>query len=244
MPEKVDILGVKFNNYSLKGYQNEIIRRLDNKLSTFIVTANPEIVMAANENPVFMKLINQDADFVTADGIGIIKAANILNKPISERVTGYDLFTWLLDIANKKKNKVYFIGAKEEVIDDLGKRIQKEYPDIEIVGLKNGYFKDKLDIIARDISKTKPDMVFAALGYPKQEQLLDILRKQELPAIMMGVGGSFDVFSGHAKRAPKVWQDFHIEWVYRFLKEPSRFRRFLALPRFIEEVYRSKRGRR
>ena len=130
------------------------------------------------------------------------------------------------------------------MISDLGKRIQSEYPNIEVAGLRNGYFKDKLDIIARDITKTKPDMIFAALGYPKQEQLLDILKKKELPAVMMGVGGSFDVFSGHAKRAPKVWQDLHIEWVYRFLKEPSRFKRFLALPRFIEEVYRSKRGRR
>ncbi|KRL62680.1 WecB/TagA/CpsF family glycosyltransferase [Lactobacillus psittaci] len=241
---KIDILGVKFDNYDFDTFYNNLLTRLDAGSSTMVVTANPEIVMAANENPLFMKLINETADFVSPDGIGVVKAAKILNTPLKERVTGYDLFCNLLKAANQRASKVYFVGAKEEVIQDLRKKVQAKYPQIQIVGCENGYFKEDLEIVARRIKKVEPDMVFSALGYPRQEQLLAILRKQDLPAIMMGVGGSFDVFSGHTKRAPKFYQNAHLEWLYRLLKEPSRLGRMLVLPRFVGEVYREKRGRR
>lgn len=238
---KVSILGVNFDDMTLNQFENVFINRLNNHLSTLVVTANPEIVMAANENPEFMKLINQDADFVTADGIGIIKGAKWLNTPLPERVTGYDLFTWFLYVANLRSLRVYLIGAKPEVIKAVKQKVAKDYPNINLVGADDGYFKESLDVVANKIANTQPDMVFAALGYPRQEQLLAILRSEAVPAMMMGVGGSFDVFSGMVNRAPEVFQKTHMEWFYRLIKEPTRFKRMMALPRYVVQVRREKR---
>lgn len=238
---KINILGVGFDKYSLSEFEAKFLDRLKKRQSTLIVTANPEIVMTAKDDPSYRDIINNVADYVTADGIGIVKAARILGKRLPERVTGYDLFTWFLDMANKDKLRVYLIGAKPEVIQAVEKKVKSEYPDIDLVGCEDGYFKDSLETVASRIKAAQPDLVFAALGFPKQERLLAILREEGLAATMMGVGGSFDVFSGMAKRAPKAFQDAHLEWFYRLLKEPTRIGRMMVLPKFVVEVKKSKK---
>lgn len=242
--KKVTVLGVNFSDLSMDQFKNKLLNRLNNHLSTLIVTANPEIVMAANENPEFMKLINQDADYVSADGVGIIQGAKMLGTPLPERVTGYDLFTWLMHIANLRELRVYLIGAKPEVLAAVKEKVATQYPNINLVGAEDGYFKENLDVVANRIAKTHPDMVFAAIGYPRQEQLLHILRKDLVPAVMMGVGGSFDVFSGMTKRAPEAFQKLRLEWFYRLLKEPTRAKRMLVLPRYVMAVRKEKRKRK
>lgn len=238
---KINILGVGFDKYSLSEFEAKFLDRLKKRQSTLIVTANPEIVMTAKDDPSYRDIINNVADYVTADGIGIVKAARMLGKRLPERVTGYDLFTWFLDTANQDKLRVYLIGAKPEVIQAVEKKVKSEYPDIDLVGCEDGYFKDSLETVASRIKAAQPDLVFAALGFPKQERLLAILREEGLAATMMGVGGSFDVFSGMAKRAPKVFQDVHLEWFYRLLKEPTRIGRMMVLPKFVVEVKKSKK---
>ena len=240
--KKVNVLGVNFDNKTFNQFQNEFIGRLNNHESTFIVTANPEIVMAANENPEFMKILQTDADYITADGIGIVKAAKLLKTPLPERVTGYDLFLWLMKLANERGLRVYLIGAKPKVIHSVQAKIAKNYANINLVGAEDGYFKEDLDLVARRIQRTQPDLVFAALGFPKQEKLLSILRKNATPALMMGIGGSLDVFSGQVKRAPEVFQKAHLEWFYRLVTNPTRFKRMLVLPRFVMKVHKNKRG--
>lgn len=239
--KKINVLGINFDNQTLKEFKNDFLRRLYNHDSTLIVTANPEIVMAAQENPEFMKIIQEDADYVTADGIGVVKASQMLKTPLKERVTGYDLFTWFLRVASDKELRVYLIGAKPDIIHAVQAKISRSYRGIRLVGAEDGYFHEDLDIVARRITKTNPDMVFAALGYPKQEQLLAILRRNLVPAIMMGVGGSFDVFSGMVKRAPETWQQMHLEWFYRLLKDPKRIKRMTVLPKFIWQVRKSRK---
>lgn len=238
---KINILGVGFDKYSLSEFEAKFLDRLKKRQSTLIVTANPEIVMTAKDDPSYRDIINNVADYVTADGIGIVKAARMLGKRLPERVTGYDLFTWFLDTANKDKLRVYLIGAQPEVIQAVEKKVKSEYPDIDLVGCEDGYFKDSLETVASRIKAAQPDLVFAALGFPKQERLLAILREEGLAATMMGVGGSFDVFSGMAKRAPKAFQDAHLEWFYRLLKEPTRIGRMMVLPKFVVEVKKSKK---
>lgn len=237
---KISVLDVKFDNYSMREFQNLFLSRMNNKQSTFIVTANPEIVMAAKDNPDFKELVN-GADFLTADGIGIIKGANILKTPMKERVTGYDLFSWFIEIAEKRSSKIFFVGAKPEVIAKVAQKVSEKYPHIQVVGAKDGYFKEDLRTVATEIEAAEPDMVFAALGYPRQEELIHILRQDNLPAMMMGVGGSFDVFSGTVKRAPMIFQKAHLEWFYRLLTNPTRFKRMLVLPKFIGEVKKSRK---
>lgn len=241
--DKVNVLGVNFDNKTFNQFQNAFVERINNHQSTFVVTANPEIVMAANENPVFMKILQEDADYITADGIGIVKAAKMLKTPLPERVTGYDLFTWLMSLANERGLKVFLIGAKPAVIHQVQAKVAKEYSNINLVGAEDGYFKEDLDMVARRIQRTEPDLVFAALGYPKQEKLLAILRRNEVPALMMGVGGSFDVFAGVVKRAPDAFQKSHLEWFYRLVTNPTRFKRMLVLPQFAIRVLQSKRGK-
>ncbi|CCK83582.1 UDP-N-acetyl-D-mannosamine transferase [Lactobacillus equicursoris 66c] len=238
---KINILGVGFDKYSLSEFEAKFLDRLKKRQSTLIVTANPEIVMTAKDDPSYREIINNVADYVTADGIGIVKAARMLGKRLPERVTGYDLFTWFLDTANQDKLRVYLIGAKPEVIQAVEKKVKSEYPDIDLVGCEDGYFKDSLETVASRIKAAQPDLVFAALGFPKQERLLAILREEGLAATMMGGGGSFDVFSGMAKRAPKAFQDAHLEWFYRLLKEPTRIGRMMVLPKFVVEVKKSKK---
>lgn len=242
MMDKVNILGVKFDNKTFNQFQNEFVERINNHLSTFVVTANPEIVMAANENPVFMHILQDDADYITADGIGIVRAAKMLGNPLPERVTGYDLFTWLMKLADERGLRVFLIGARPNVIHAVQAKVARDYSNINLVGAEDGYFKEDLDLVARRIQRTAPDLVFAALGYPKQEELLAILRKNDLPALMMGVGGSFDVFSGLVKRAPAAFQRSHLEWFYRLVTNPTRFKRMLVLPRFALRVRHMKRG--
>lgn len=239
---KVKVLGVDFDNHSLEEFKNEFINRLNNHLSTMIVTANPEIVMAANRDKSFMNIIQHDADYVTADGIGIVLAGKMQNTPVIERVTGYDLFTWFLYVANLRGLRVYFIGAKPEVIKATKEKLSKNYPNIQVVGAEDGYFKDNLNTVAKRIEMAKPDMVFAAIGFPRQEQLISIMRRHNLPAIMMGVGGSFDVFSGKVKRAPIAFQKLHLEWFYRLITNPTRFKRMLVLPQFVVEVQKDKKS--
>lgn len=238
---KVNILGIEFDNYSLEEFKNRLISRLNDKLSTMVVTANPEIVMAANKDPKFMKLITKNADLITPDGIGIVLGGKMLKKPLKELVTGYDLFTWLLQVGNLRKLRVYLIGAKPEVMRITKEKIAREYPGIELVGAEDGYFKDDLKTVAKRIEESKPDLVFAAIGFPRQEELISILRQAKVPAIMMGVGGSFDVFSGVVKRAPEAFQKTHLEWFYRLITNPTRFKRMLALPEFVVEVEKSKK---
>ncbi|QNQ83195.1 WecB/TagA/CpsF family glycosyltransferase [Lactobacillus sp. PV037] len=245
---KVNVLGINFNNFTLEEFKKEFIHRLNNHRSTLIVTANPEIVMATKNDSEYFKIIKEDADYVTADGIGILLAAKMQKQSLKERVTGYDLFTWLLRIANLRGLKIYLVGAKAEVLEKTKQKIAQKYPNIKIVGAEDGYFKEDLKTVANRIEKAKPDLVFAALGFPRQEKLLAILRKQKLPALMMGVGGSFDVFSGVVKRAPKKFQQMHLEWFYRLITNPTRLKRMLVLPKFVVEVEKKqlavKKGKR
>ena len=152
------------------------------------------------------------------------------------------MFVWFLKIANEQKKLVYLIGAKAEIASLVDAKLRKEYPDLQIAKVEDGYFKEDLETVAKRIKAAKPDMVFAALGCPRQEHLLAILKKQGVPAIMMGVGGSFDVFSGKVRRAPKFFQKIHLEWFYRLATNPARIGRMQALPKFIVNVYRHRKN--
>lgn len=212
---------------------------LKNKQSKFIVTANPEIALYASKNQDYLNIVNS-SDYTTPDGIGIVKASKMLGTPLPERITGFDTMLELLKISNTKKYKIYFLGAKPEVIKDTITKVQDDFPNIDIVGYHDGYFKNN-QAIQTEIVAAEPDIVFAALGFPKQEFFLaDLLPQLKHPAILMGIGGSFDVLSGNKKRAPKFMQDLHLEWSYRLLKEPTRIGRMLAIPEFLIKVKQSK----
>ena len=233
----VNVLGLDFINTTNQSFLAQLKKDCYAKKNRFIVTANPEIVLAAKNNPTYAKTL-QTADYITPDGIGIIKGAKILKTPLPERITGFDTLCSLLNFANQTHKRIYFLGAKPDVIKQAIQNVQTKYPNILICGYHDGYFKDE-QLIADKIKASKPDLVFVALGFPKQEYFIQ-KHRFIADSLWMGVGGSFDVLAGVVKRAPKAWQDLHLEWFYRLLKEPTRFIRMLALPKYLLLVYRKR----
>ncbi|MFC6324069.1 WecB/TagA/CpsF family glycosyltransferase [Companilactobacillus baiquanensis] len=237
---RIDILGTKFDNFTEKQFHKYLIDDLDVKSNRFIVTPNPEIVLFARDNPKFSEIVN-DADYVIPDGIGIIKGANTLGTPMHGRITGFDTLMFLMKTANKRGSKIYLLGSKPNVIEASAKRIKTEFKDIKLVGYHDGYFKDEQAIVD-DIVAKKPDIIFVALGSPKQEYFINNYKKLN-PAVWIGVGGSFDVFSGTKKRAPKIIQKSGMEWFYRLVKEPSRIGRMMAIPKYMKLIKKERKNK-
>lgn len=228
--ERVSILGIDFAKITNHELLESLKKDLTTKSTRFIVTANPEIVLYARKHPAYAKVIRQ-ADYITADGIGIIIGSKILQRPLPERVTGFDTMKQLLAIAEKLQKSVYFLGAKADVLQAVLKAVKKNYPHLIIAGAQDGYFNQELPV-AQAIQQTKPDIILVALGFPKQEIFIQKYY-QNSQAIWIGVGGSFDVLAGKVKRAPLFWQKHHIEWLYRLIQEPTRLPRMMALPKYL-----------
>lgn len=212
-------------NESESNFHNYLLERIKKNEKTFIVTANPETFMKAEHDEEIETLLLDEEVILVPDGIGIVKAAKMLDYDIKERITGIDIAYKLLEYGNKLKKTIYLFGSKQEVIDDLIKVIENDYPNLKNVGAKNGYEKDK-DKIFEDIIKKEPDIVLVALGIPAQEKLIYKHLNKFKKGIFVGVGGSFDVISGHKKRAPKIFIKLNLEWLYRIMKEPNRLKRF------------------
>ncbi|MDZ5759573.1 WecB/TagA/CpsF family glycosyltransferase [Carnobacterium maltaromaticum] len=195
---------------------------IQNKIPTQHVVINANKINLMAKDPKLAAIVN-DSPLINADGSSILLAGKILGKPLVERVTGIDLFMELLILCENKGYRPYFFGATQEVIEEMLEIIQIDYPRIEVAGYRNGYFEENYSLdIAQEIHKTKADILFVAFSSPKKEYWIhQYLSELNIPFVM-GVGGSFDVLAGKTKRAPKIWQKFGMEWVYRFMQEPKR----------------------
>lgn len=229
----VSILNVPFINTTNAAFVAQLKQDILAHHNRFVVTANPEILMYAREHPDYQQVLQQ-ADYITPDGIGVIQGAQILGTPLPERITGYDTLLELLQWGHEQRQRVFFLGAKPEVLKQVVATVKTQYPNLVIAGALDGYYDDEAAVVDQ-ISAAKPDMIFIATGFPKQEFFIAKYRHR-VDGLWMGVGGSFDVLAGAVKRAPKFWQDHHIEWLYRLIKEPSRFKRMLVLPRYLRLV--------
>lgn len=197
----------------------------ENKM--FIVTANPETLMIAEEYNDFKNALLNNETTIIADGIGIVKGSKILNCNIKETIPGIDLCSKLFEYCNELGKSIFLFGSKEEVVSKLVNVINSNYPNTIICGYENGYVEDKQAVFDK-IIELKPDVVLVALGIPDQELLIYSNLDKFEKGIFVGVGGSFDVLSGFKKRAPKFLRKIHLEWLYRLLKEPKRCKRFFS----------------
>lgn len=231
----VHILGVPFVNTNQKDFIATLESRIQKQEKTFVVTANPEIVMHSLKDQAYKEIIAK-ATYITADGIGIVKAAAIVGEPLPERVSGYDLMLDLLESANQSNARVFFLGAAEDVLQATVKKAKATYPGIQVVGSQNGFFDWNAHHLPQQIKNAEPDIVFVALGFPRQEQWIGANIDHFDKGVFIGIGGSFDVFSGTVKRAPEMWQKMNLEWFYRLVKQPSRWKRMLVLPKFAATV--------
>ena len=215
----------KLYNKNEESFYKILAKNLKENKKTFIVTANPETFMMSENDDEMKKLLLDKNTILVPDGIGIVKAARMIDYDIKERITGIDIANKLLELGNDQKKSIYLFGAKQEVIDSMKEVLKKNYPDLKLAGTANGYEKDK-DKVFEKIAKAQPDIVLVALGIPLQEKLIYKHLDKFDKGIFVGVGGSFDVISGHKKRAPKIFIKLNLEWLYRILKEPKRLKRF------------------
>lgn len=203
-----------------------------------IITINPEMIELGLKNHDFAQILN-NADLVIPDGVGVkiglkIKGFN------AQRIAGIEFSHKLIEICANEGFSVGLLGAKPEIIQKAAKNLKDEFADLNIVFQQDGYFQDR-EIVLNDLKNNAPQFLLVALGAPKQEEFIQEARKLLPQTLMIGVGGSFDVWSGTVQRAPEIWQKLGLEWLYRTIKEPQRFKRiFPALPRFILRVIFSK----
>lgn len=233
----VKILGVPVHPLTMNESVAVLEEKLQKKEQVFVVTANAEIIMMCQQDKEYNNIVSEQADLVLPDGAGAVWAGRYLGNEVPERVAGFDLYNKLLKLSADKGYKAYFFGGAPGVAEAAKNKAEELYPGVQIVGCRNGYFTEaEEEAIIKEINDAAPDMLFVALGAPKQEKWLVKYRNQLKPRVLMGIGGSFDVLAGKMERAPKWMQEASLEWAFRLYKQPSRFMRMLALPKFVLKV--------
>lgn len=242
LPPPAYVLGVRVDRLSQPQTLDAIEQMIEQRRANHdmsckqVVTVNPEFVMAAQHDAVFRQCINQAA-LVAADGMGVVWATRYLRTPAPERVTGTDLVAELARRCALKGYRLYLLGAAPGVAELAGERLLQQAPGLQIAGVYAGSpAAEEEDAIIERIQSAQTDVLCVAYGAPAQE--LWIRRNlSRLPvAVAMGVGGAFDFLSGRQRRAPLLMQHMGLEWCYRLYREPWRWRRMLALPRFALHV--------
>lgn len=214
---------IKVNAFNSK---DEFLDYINDK-HNILVAINAEKILKEDER--LKKIINENIGY--PDGVGAVMA--LKQKGLKAvKIPGSEF--WLDIIKRYEKEKsFYLIGSTQEVIDNTIKKLKIEYPNINILGYQNGFINEtQKEELKEKLQQLKPHVVYVAQGTPRQEFLMDELIKIH-PALYMGLGGSFDIYGGDKKRAPKIFLDLHLEWLYRLLKEPTRFGRQLALVKFL-----------
>lgn len=217
----------KYNRVGLNGMKvfpfssiKQLLEYVD-RHKGILVAVNAEKVTKATDET--RAIVNDNIGY--ADGAGVVVAMHKLGHKDVVRIAGCDL--WLDIIRESYREKTfYLVGGKQDVIDETVAKLRKEFDGIKILGYRNGYIKteEERNVLIADVAEKKPDVVYVAMGSPKQEFLMSSMMKAH-PAIYQGLGGSFDVYTGRVKRAPLWWQKHNLEFLYRFLKQPQRYRR-------------------
>lgn len=225
---KTEILGVRFDDLTQQEAAQQGRQLLEEDKFHYVVTPNPEFLLAAEKDPEFRRVLNA-ADLVLPDGIGVVYSAKILGTPLKERVPGIEFAEAMLSALNDMGGRLYLLGAKPGVAEEAGRRICARYPALVLCGTHDGYFKDEQAILP-EIAAAKPDLLFVCLGAPKQEKWMARWGRHTGAKLAIGLGGCLDVFAGNVQRAPERWQKMGLEWAYRLKKEPKRIGRMAKLP--------------
>jgi len=248
------ILGVKVTNEKKEKVLEYLFDRLTNPSNkTFIITPNPEMLIYASNHLAYQDKLNR-ADISLADGVGLLLAGRIMNKPLEERITGVDFIEDVCSKASEKPLSIGFLGGKAGVAERTAECLLAKYPELTVVfagsewpsnnrlkikdlGLKN---KKEKDLTSSILNHKSIDILFVAYGVPKQEEwIFDNLPNLTVKAAM-GVGGSFDFLSGDVPRAPRAVRAMGMEWLFRLILQPWRFKRQLALIEFVFLVLKEK----
>ena len=225
---RITICNIPIDVLTMDETINIILSAIEEKKPIHHVVVNAAKLVNAQKDPELYKSI-VNCDIINADGQAVVWASRFLNKPLPERVAGIDLMQSLVAASKERKMKIFFLGAKEEVVKKVVDKYSQQYGPEIIAGYCNGYFKKEEEpAIAKRIADSNPDILFVAMSSPKKEIFLDTYKTSIKTPFIMGVGGSFDVVSGLVKRAPQWMQNAGIEWLYRVMQEPGRlWKRYL-----------------
>lgn len=234
--KKEPVLGFEVDLFSFDEALQHVHQHLKENQGLHIVTINPEMIIEGNKNDRFGRVLN-NAGLTVPDGVGIKIALKI--KGINqETVPGVEFAKKIASICALDGYSVGLFGAKEEIVQLAAKKLREECENLNITYIRNGYFSESdVNVIKEELKAISPRVLFVALGSPKQEMIISELKEEMPNTIFIGVGGSFDVWSGVVQRAPEIYQKLGLEWLYRTVKEPSRFKRiFPTLPLFLIQV--------
>lgn len=228
---KIDVMGVRFDNVTM----DEALARADALLAQpgadYCVTPNAEMVYEAMHDPDFAALLNEAA-LVLPDGAGAVLGAKILGTPLKGKVAGIEFAEALARRLAVTGGGLYLLGGKPGIAELAGEKLREKYPGLTICGTADGYFQEEAPVVAA-VNAAAPAVLFVCLGSPKQERFMRAHQQELNCRLMIGLGGSLDGFAGKVKRAPKWMIRMNLEWLYRLIKEPSRFGRMLRLPKFV-----------
>ena len=228
---RTDVLGVAFDDVTLEEAVDRGMALLDEEGPHLVATPNPEIVQIAEKDPEFARIL-ADAALVLADGVGVIHAAKILGRPLKGRVPGIEFASALMERMAQTGRRLYLLGAKPGVAEMAAANLQAKYPGLVICGTHDGYFKEDGPVV-QAIRDSGAEAVFVCLGAPKQEKWIAANGAATDAKLLVGLGGSLDVFAGTVKRAPEAFQKLGMEWFYRLCTQPSRIGRMAKLPLFL-----------
>lgn len=233
----VSMLG--YNIYS--NTKSELLKQISNMDKVNIISGNPEILYNGLNNKFLFDNFTNENSIIIPDGVGVVLASKLIGSPVKEKVPGIEVMEDIIRKCEGENKGIYLVGTKQEIIEACVQNIQKKYPKLRIAGFHNGFFDlDNCNDIIEDIKKSKPYAIFVAMGSPRQEKFI-VKYMNELPCtVYMGVGGSFDIFAGVLKRAPRWMIKLGLEWLYRVIKEPFRIKRLGAIPVFIIKAMRNK----
>ena len=234
------ILGVKIDSVTYQEALEKAKKLLDSEGKHYIVTPNPEIVVQAQKDPEFKKILNS-ADLSLPDGVGLVALSGLGGDKLPERVTGVDFLDGLAALAENFGFSLYLLGGEQNVAKKAAEELQRRYPKLNIVGASSGNPDSKFDNETRKLLINKKiDILAVAYGSPKQEKWIARNLRLLNVKVAIGVGGAFDFISGNKRRAPVWMQTVGLEWVFRLLNEPRRVKRQLALPYFAYLVIRER----
>lgn len=229
-PGKVTILGMPIDAVTYDGAVATADRFIQERVPRHVFTADVSGLMRAREDEEMAEII-RTSDLVTADGAGVLWAARVFDFALPERVSGVDLVRRFSGLAAAKGYRVFLLGAAEGVAQAAADTLCAEHPGLTICGVQHGFFESE-ETVAQMLRDAQPDILFVALGIPRQERFIRTVARNVGVPLSMGVGGSFDVISGRLERAPEWMQRSGLEWLFRVIQEPKRLPRLLALPRF------------
>jgi len=236
--ERVKILGVEIDNITLNE-AGEITKELvenSNKSCSLIVAPNVEFIMTAQKDEEFFNIL-KTAKFATPDSVGVSIAGKLQKKPFKERIPGQSYFRKVFEVGEKEGWTFYLLGGSGDIPKRAKEHLEKIYPEVKIVGYHEGFFEeDSEEKVIEEINLLKPNVLFVAMGAPRQEKWIYINRDKLKVDIAAGQGGTFDYEAGNVKRAPVWMQKCGIEWLWRLIHEPKRITRMAVLPVYLLKI--------